>query len=119
MNLSKEEIEKAKEILNNPKTENLIEIIRIFKRNGIENYCITRKETIETLLQYIDQLEQENNKQNKIINEMALAISSYDIDEEICKNLATPFCNNEPLRVTADVCARCVKQYFEEKVEEK
>ncbi len=58
------------------------------------------------------------NKQNKIIDEMALAIASYDIDEEICKNQVKVFCDNEPLGVTADVCAKCIKKYFEKKVEE-
>ncbi len=111
---SKEEIEKAKEMLNKLKD------YKVLVGGGfVEILTEEEKGAIETLLQYIDQLEQENKKQNKIINEMALAISSYDIDEEICKNLATPFCNNEPLRVTADVCARCVKQYFEKKGEGK
>ena len=62
--LSKEEIEKAKKKLSKPKKYDLIEIIRIFKRNGIETYCITKNETIQTLLQYIDQLEQERLNKN-------------------------------------------------------
>ena len=66
---SKEEIEKAKGKLNNPKKYELIEIIRIFKRNGIENYCIIENKTIETLLQYIDQLEADNYECNNIIKD--------------------------------------------------
>ena len=89
----------------------ILNFIEEYKDRG---YLDVVKEKVQ-LKEKNNQLEQENKKQNKIINEMALAISSYDIEEEICKNLATPFCNNEPLRVTADVCARCVKQYFEKK----
>lgn len=77
---SKEEIKKAKEMLSNPQKEDLIEIIRIFKRNGIENYCITKNETIETLLQYIDQLEQEN------INFKMVLDDGLDKNKKYCFN---------------------------------
>ena len=107
--LSKEEIEKAKEMLNNPKKEDLIEIIRIFKRNGIENYCITKNETMQTLLQYIDQLEQENNKQNKIIDLMAGSINSYDSQLDICY-----FKDKEHVKQHYE---EYLEQYFEKKVE--
>ena len=62
-------------------------------------------------------LYKEIEKQNKIINEMALAIASYDIDEEICKNQVMPLCDKNSLEVTVDVCVKCLKQYFEKKVE--
>ena len=158
--LSKEEIEEAKEKLNSSKKEDLIEIIRIFKRNGIENYCIVENKTIKILLQYIDQLEknvnlksikkinreeinqakenlmffnegdyitremdrsadiieeyiyqleQENNKLNKINYEMADMISSLDITINMVAfgGQAKFGCNEE------------IKQYFEKKVEGK
>ena len=68
---------------------------------------------------YYEKLVDTVNKQNKIIDEMALAIASYDIDEEICKNQVTPLCDKNSLEVTADICVKCLKQYFEKKVEEK
>ena len=74
---------------------------------------------IEILLEIIEKLEQENNKQSKMIGEMALVIASYDIDAEICKNQVTPLCNKNSLEVTVDVCVKCLKQYFENKVEGK
>ena len=118
---SKEEIKKAKETLSNPKKEDLIEIIRIFKRNGIENYCITKNETIETLLQYIDQLEADNyelnnrlneyieerEKLNKMINEMAYQLSGLTILDIKKAEYITLGDKKE------------VKQYYEKKVEEK
>ena len=116
--LSKEEIEKAKRMLSNPKKEDLIEIIRIFKRNGIENYCIAKNESIETLLQYIIQLEQENNKQFKIIDEMAAYIAGLDIDEDICKKVEKSLCNGKTSAPVSS-CIECIRQYFEKKVEEK
>ena len=67
--MSKEEIEKAKKKLSKPKKYDLIEIIRIFKRNGIETYCITKNETIQTLLQYIKELEADNYECNNIISD--------------------------------------------------
>ena len=112
--LNKEEIEKAKEKLNNPKKEDLIEIIRMFKQNGIENYCIAKNETMETLLQYIDQLEADNyelnnrlnefieddKKQNKIIDEMSKFILKITNREESELNIERE------------------KQHFRKKVEE-
>ena len=63
--LSKEEIEKAKEWLNWMKKEDLF------------------LPYISNILKYIDKLEKENNKQNKIINETINYIASLDIKEDI------------------------------------
>ncbi len=111
--LSKEEIEKAKEKLIKLKEKVNIEDIDM-------NDCFNGEhiEAIQILLQYIDQLEQENDTQNKIIDEMGLALASYDIDEEICKNQVAPLCDKNSLEVTVDICVKCIKQYFEKKVEE-
>ncbi len=120
--LSREEIEKAKRIcrlLCGKKNKKGKREYEMFARMQMEiDYTVDEMaEAIDTLLQYNNQLEQENNKQNKIIEEMALAIASYDIDEEICKNQVMPLCDKSSLEVTVDVCAKCLKQYFEEKVE--
>ncbi len=110
--LSKEEIEKA--IVQN---EDIITYKADKDFRGLTSSEKTLLENNRKIKEYIDQLEQENNKQNKIIDEMALAIASYDIDEEICKNQVMPLCDKSSLEVTVDVCAKCIKQYFEEKVE--
>ena len=98
--LSKEEIEKAKETMkhwveyekqNKEKINKADELIKIQ----------------ETLLQYIEQLEQENNKQNKMIDEMAeelVGLTVLDIEKD-------KFIDLEDKEEA--------KQYFEKKVEEK
>ena len=135
--LNKEEIEKAKEELNN-----YIIIINKTKDTEYEwhgyynNELHELKRDIETLLQYIDQLEKENkalkkgqtslmfsrkkwkgryyklrkmfNKQSKIIDEMANFI--LDADYEKNKN------SNKDYYIR---CKEEVKQYFEKKVEGK
>ena len=112
--LSKEEIEKTKNILNNFKF--------LFSKNIKENtdtyigkhHTKVFRDNIETLLQYIDQLEQENNKLNKINNEMAMEIASYDNDETFCKEVYP----NNSCEGNGIPCWDCIKQYFEKKVEE-
>ena len=55
-------IEEAKKKLLEPKKIPLVEIIRKFKREGIENFIITRPEIVETLL---TAYEKEKNKESK------------------------------------------------------
>ena len=58
--MNKEEIKKAKELIK----ESFLK----------EKYCVTDntlKQAIETIFEYIDKLEQDNSKQNKMINEIA------------------------------------------------
>ncbi len=95
--MSKEEIEKAKETCNS-----IVNFCNNNKECQENEFCpdcyieIEDVKAIETLLQYIDQLEKENNKQNKIIEEIAKTWKQDDyrsIEE--------------------------LKQYFENKVEEK
>ena len=57
------------------------------------------------------------NKQNKVIDEMANYIANWDVEEDICKKVEKPLCNNET-SVPVSYCVECVKQYFEKKVEE-
>ena len=52
-----------------------------------------------------------------MIELMTLFMSNLDFDEEICKHQVRAFCDNKPEGVTLDVCAKCIKQYFERKVE--
>ena len=106
--MSKEEIEKAKEIAQN-----------YIKDTPIAPYdCLMNEErkSAETLLKYIDQLEQENDTQNKIIDEMAeyLAIVRDCPNEDKGANLdCENRCSNDD-----SIYVECWKQYFEKKVEE-
>ncbi len=125
--MSKEKIEKAKERLSNPKKEDLIEIIRRFKRNGIENYCIAKNETLETLLQYIKELEADNYECNNIINNYIDEMNRNDkiIDEMVSVIIASNICKyfikdncKHYAGENKKLCDECIKQYFEKKVEE-
>ena len=132
MNLSKEEIEKAKDILNNYKF--------LFSKNIKENtdtyicnyYTKIFRDNIEILLQYIQELEisnkeldKENNRlekiefekdmKDKIIDEMAIEIASSDNYDTFCKEVYP----NNSCEGNGIPCWDCVKQYFEKKVEEK
>ncbi len=122
--LDKEKIEKAKEMLSNPKKEDLIEIIRIFKRNGIENYCITKNETIKTLLQYIQELEISNIELDKENNRLEKIEFERDIANKIIDKMAEQLAgiaiwNNEKEEPLILMDKEEVKQYYEKKVEGK
>ena len=146
--LSKEEIEKATEILKNlhPKI--------YWQSPDILTYelkpDVKLERAIETLLQYINQLEnqieatemehkydvnmidevkgesvklykeirkleQENNKQSKIIDEMAKEVNA----KVLTKEKWCPLLRREKGCYDDDTCLKCIKQYFEKKVEGK
>ena len=117
--LSKEDIEKVKDT-------------PILPYNCLMN---EERKAANILLQYIDQLEksdaskeqssmnyynkykelkQENKKLNKMIDEMAMEIASYDNDETFCKEVYP----NNSCEGNGIPCWDCIKQYFEKKVEE-
>ena len=132
--LSKEEIEKTKEILNKfMNNEMQQDKLEIDSRCGSWKIGYVYKHlelnpSIKTLLQYIDQLEtsnkeldKENNrlekieferdKANKIIDEMAEYIAEIDGSDNLCdKNKHCSIC------IIKD-CKECIKQYFEKKAE--
>ena len=136
--LSKEEIEKAKErinkFMNNEMQRDKLEIDNRcggWKIGDVYKH-LELNPAIETLLQYIEQLEQEiqlsdfvhecdinkiyqleqeNNKQNKIIDLMAGSINSYDSQLDICY-----FKDKEHVKQHYE---EYLEQYFEKKVEEK
>lgn len=56
-------------------------------------------------------------RKDKIIDLMAIFMANLDIDGEICKYQVSAFCDNEQKGVTLDVCAECIKQYFERRSE--
>ena len=70
------EEKKAIDKLKNGKKYTLVEIIRVFKKEGIENFRITRKEYLETILNLlkkqdnrIKELEADNYECNNIIRD--------------------------------------------------
>ncbi len=62
-------IEEAKKKLLEPKQIPLVEIIRKFKREGIENFIITRPEIVETLLTAYEKEKEKNKNAIDFINE--------------------------------------------------
>lgn len=66
-----EEEKKAIEKLSNGEKIELISLIRVFKKEGIENFVITRKEYIDTVLNLITKLQKENKEKDKQIDLMA------------------------------------------------
>ena len=112
--MSKEEIEKAKERLQEIKE---FWLNYNYATEEGKKSLIEKAEAIEILLQYIQELEQENNKQNKIIDEMTeyLAIIRDCPNEDKDANLdCENRCSNDN-----DLYTKCWKLYFEKKVEEK
>lgn len=96
--LSKEEKEAIKKLSSEEKIE-LQEVLRMMKREGIENFVITRKEYLDIILNLITKLQGENKvfkrafdretadrsndllelqKKDKMIDLMALVILNYD-----------------------------------------
>ncbi len=129
--MDKEEIEKAKKVcrlLCGKKNKKGKREYETFTRLQMQiDYTVDEMaEAIETLLQYIDQLEQENNKLNKINNEMVG--SFYKLYQKIPGTMHKFFENGKPCEYGYDKetneckeinCKPCIKQYFEKKVEEK
>ena len=116
--LSKEKIEKAKDIVKNIICDEVIGTycVEIQKQNiqcsnNCKNSDCIYTQAMETLLQYIEQLKQENNKQNKIIDLMAGSINNYDSQLDICY-----FKDKEHVKQHYE---EYLEQYFEKKVEEK
>lgn len=71
------------------------------------------------LINLIQKQQKEIEKKDKIIDEMAKSIvHNNDIDYEICENVHEQEIECEGYsRETNESCEKCVKQYFEKKVE--
>ncbi|MFR1777190.1 MAG: hypothetical protein ACLSW4_03960 [Clostridia bacterium] len=97
-------------------------VLNMIKEKDVEikKYKRKNKELSIQLLKIYKEQDNYNariEKKDKIIELMTLLMSNLDIDEEICKHQVRAFCDNKPEGVTLDVCAKCIKQYFERKVE--
>lgn len=74
-----------------------------------------RIKQFSTVLNLIQEQQEENKKKDKIIEEMARFITNKDIDEDICRYQVVEHCKDEEHGVTTNVCINCIKQYFERK----
>ena len=135
----------AIEKIYNGKKMDLISIIRTFKREGIENFVVTKKETVETVLNLIEKQQSEMFKlqakadrlkvardnwkktfyqakaeienKDKIIDEMAEHIvSSAIVDDTVCAIKCD--CDNG-VECSHKKMLKCTKDYFKKKVEDK
>ena len=76
--------------------------------SGANNFCdVVIDAAAKTLIQYINQLEEKNNKQNKMIDEMVKQLTTLALWD------------NQNERVVLVKTEQDIKQYFEKKVEEK
>ena len=98
------ELEEAIKKLKKPKKVDLISLIRQFKREGIENFVVTKSDIIETVLNHI-------TKQEKMIEYMVNWINMNEDPFEGCHENGK--CEDELIP-----CGECIKQYFEKKAEE-
>lgn len=78
-----DEEKKTIDKLKNGKKYTLVEIIRVFKKEGIENFRITRKEYLDIILNLLDkqdnrikELESDKKIKDKMIEKMAKVIVS-------------------------------------------
>ena len=61
---------------------------------------------------------EDKEKKDKQIDLMAEYIANRDNDEDICKYQVAEWCEDEEGGVLIEVCRKCIKQYFERKMEE-
>lgn len=70
------EEKKAIDKLKNGKKYTLVEIIRVFKKEGIENFRITRKEYLETILNLLE-------KKDKEYAELLIKVNAQNLNNSI------------------------------------
>ena len=63
-------IEEALEKLSNGKKIKMYELLRTFKREGIENFVITRKKYVDVILSDYKRVLKENEKKDELIERM-------------------------------------------------
>lgn len=108
-----EDIEEALEKLSTGKKIKLYELLRTFKREGIENFVTTRKKYVDVILSDYKRVLKENEEKNKIIDSMIKVM----IDSSICDYFIKENCKNYAGE-NRKICDDCIKEYFENKVKE-
>lgn len=81
--MSEEEIIKR---LTEPKKYSLIEILRKFKRDGIENYIITKPELIQGLLDLYNKEKEKNEELEELLEEKTIRVGFENKDNNISKD---------------------------------
>lgn len=134
--MTKEQKEMMKCLIDR-KEMDLIEVIRTFKREGIENFAVVRKEYLDTVLSIIreqDEIINEQLKENvrlqKELNEenkRCMILANNDkFKEQVIDLMAEHIhitrkyeCPNIKCEDNGSItCEDCIKQYFERKVED-
>ena len=123
--------QEAIEKLTNGEKIDLNILIRKFKKEGIENFVVTKKEYIETVLSMLKEnsaeIEQKNTelaektaeieRLNRQIDLMAKAMDKIQ-DPQVCKYCDNKINLNHGYCTDAGKCKKGIKQYFERKSEE-
>ena len=99
------------------KEMDLIEVIRTFKREGIENFAVVRKEYLDTALSLIKEQQEEIEKKDKQIDLMAEMIDELSEYYTRYHGKNNEFCKEICIEKDID-CRDCIKQYFERKAED-
>lgn len=114
------EEKKAIDKLKNGKKYTLVEIIRVFKKEGIENFRITRKEYLDIILNLlekqdnrINQLENMNEFQSKDIKK--IVDYTFELNKEIEQQDKIIDLMSEQL-TTPIHDKKWIKKYYENKV---
>ena len=71
---------KAIDILSKKEKIKLQSVLRIFKREGIENFVITRKEYLDTVLNLITKLQEENEVLKRALDRQSKDIGNYLVE---------------------------------------
>ena len=106
-------IEEALKKLSTVKKIKIYELLRTFKREGIENFVTTRKKYIDVILSDYKRVLKENEEKNKIIDSMIKVM----IENSICDYFIKEKCKNYAGE-NGKTCDECIKQYFGNKVKE-
>ena len=83
------------EILKNPHKMELTQLIRTFKREGIENFVTVRKENLENVLKELEELRKYDIRKIELKNGMIEKAPSFTKREIELMNLGIAlYCNN-------------------------
>lgn len=77
------------------------------------NFTEEQANKTQVILNLISKLQKELDKKDKVINLIINMILSYDIDEDICKQIGKLNCD----KYKDGECEKCIKEYFYKKVE--
>ena len=115
-----DEEKQAIEKLHNGKKTDLISIIRTFKREGIENFVVTKRETVETILNLIEKQQAEIRQYEKTLHDQI--IKDYDMESKLKSELEKKdkIINKMSEQLTSPIHSKeWVIEYYTKEVEDK